>query len=558
MGDSFKARTLKRKNVKGLALNSAGPKAGSKSSDGDAQMPGAIGNSDSNRTDTLEIGLEFKLDLRSEDLVVLKELGAGNGGTVSKVMHASTKVIMARKIIRVDAKENVRKQIVRELQVGHDCNSPYIVTFYGAFQNEARDIVLCMEYMDCGSLDRISKDFGPVRVDVLGKIAEYVLGGLVYLYETHRIMHRDIKPSNVLINSRGNIKLCDFGVATETVNSIADTFVGTSTYMAPERIQGGAYTVRSDVWSVGLTIMELAVGRFPFDATDSAAGDRASAGPMGILDLLQQIVHEPAPKLPKSDAFPPILDDFVAKCLLKKPEERPTPRELYDKDAFLQAAKRTPVNLREWAISMMEQHNRKSYLAPPAPKAITRDGSRDSISHSRNAETSPRPRFTPTSGEIPLNIAREPNSNSSSSGGARMYSDPMSAIEPSSTMGFEHLSLGSATHHHPDYNHTHNPAHNPLQHLTSNGTSNSSAKSNNNNNNGHPHSHSTRQYPSHPHIDTSVPQYASPMSASAATTRAAIQSATLPSRPAPPPSGPLPAPPGSAGSGGWRTHSHRV
>lgn len=179
------------------------------------------------------------------------------------------------------------------------------------------------------SLDSVSKDFGPVRVDVLGKITESVLGGLVYLYETHRIMHRDIKPSNVLLNSRGNIKLCDFGVATETVNSIADTFVGTSTYMAPERIQGGAYTVRSDVWSVGLTVMELAVGRFPFDASDSAAGNRASAGPMGILDLLQQIVHEPAPKLPKSDAFPPILHEFVAKCLLKKPDERPTPRELY-------------------------------------------------------------------------------------------------------------------------------------------------------------------------------------------------------------------------------------
>jgi serine/threonine protein kinase len=143
-------------------------------------------------------------------------------------------------------------------------------------------------------------------------------------------MHRDIKPSNVVVNSRGQIKLCDFGVASETaVNSIADTFVGTSTYMAPERIQGGAYTVRSDVWSVGLTVMELAVGRFPFDTSDSAAGDRASAGPMGILDLLQQIVHESAPKLPKSDAFPPILHDFVGKCLLKKPEERPTPRELY-------------------------------------------------------------------------------------------------------------------------------------------------------------------------------------------------------------------------------------
>jgi mitogen-activated protein kinase kinase len=148
MSDAFKARTLKRKNVKGLAL-SAPPKA-PEPSEGDAQIPGGVGNQESERTDTLEIGLEFKLDLRSEDLVVLKELGAGNGGTVSKVMHATTKVVMARKIIRVDAKENVRKQIVRELQVGHDCNSPYVITFYGAFQNEARDIVLCMEYMDCG------------------------------------------------------------------------------------------------------------------------------------------------------------------------------------------------------------------------------------------------------------------------------------------------------------------------------------------------------------------------------------------------------------------------
>lgn len=187
------------------------------------------------------------------------------------------------------------------------------------------------------SLDRISKDFGPIRVDVLGKITESVLAGLVYLYEAHRIMHRDIKPSNILLNTRGNIKLCDFGVATETVNSIADTFVGTSTYMAPERIQGGAYTVRSDVWSVGLTVMELAVGRFPFNNSSSgsdnnnynAAGMGGGGGPMGILDLLQQIVHEPAPKLPRSDAFPKILHEFVAKCLLKKPQERPTPRELF-------------------------------------------------------------------------------------------------------------------------------------------------------------------------------------------------------------------------------------
>ncbi|KAL4924689.1 MAP kinase kinase Ste7 [Aspergillus undulatus] len=446
MADQFKARTLKRKNVKGLALNAA-PKPESKPSEGDAQVPGVVGNSESTRTDTLEIGLEFRLDLRSEDLVTLKELGAGNGGTVSKVMHASTKVVMARKIIRVDAKEKVRKQILRELQVGHDCNSPNIVTFYGAFQNEARDIVLCMEYMDCGSLDRISKDFGPIRVDVLGKITESVLAGLVYLYEAHRIMHRDIKPSNVLVNSRGNIKLCDFGVATETVNSIADTFVGTSTYMAPERIQGGAYTVRSDVWSVGLTVMELAVGRFPFDASDSAAGDRASAGPMGILDLLQQIVHEPAPKLPRSDAFPPVLHEFVAKCLLKKSEERPTPLELYEKDAFLQAAKRTPVDLQEWAISMMERSNRKSYLAPPAPKSLKESKESSSPAKTPSPVHAQRHAASKSSrsgtGEIPLNVVHDipPHHRGHVSTNSGHYSSRSTRSPPPTSL--EHLSLES-------------------------------------------------------------------------------------------------------------------
>ena len=140
-------------------------------------------------------------------------------------------------------------------------------------------------------------------------------------------MHRDLKPSNILVNSRGQIKLCDFGVSSELDGSIAETFVGTGTYMAPERIQGSPYTVKSDVWSVGLSIMELAIGKFPFGG--GSGDDDEAGGPQGILDLLQQIVLEPAPKLPKSDAFPSILEDMIAKCLMKDPKERPTPKELY-------------------------------------------------------------------------------------------------------------------------------------------------------------------------------------------------------------------------------------
>lgn len=254
-------------------------------------------------------------------------------------------------------------------------------------------------------------------MDVLGKIAEAVLGGLKYLYSVHRIMHRDIKPSNVLVNSKGQIKLCDFGVSSELENSVADTFVGTGTYMAPERIQGSPYTVKSDVWSVGLTLMELAIGKFPFSIESEDGDDEETAGPQGILDLLQQIVLEPAPKLPKSDAFPLILEEVIAKCMMKNPDERPTPQELYDHDPFLQAAKRTPVDLEAWAVSMMERHSRKSHLAPqlsPATLAMLRGEDTPSQSSSMSSSLNGR---TPTTGEIPISSA----SSTNSAGSARPF-----------------------------------------------------------------------------------------------------------------------------------------
>ncbi|KAB2578801.1 hypothetical protein BFW01_g9595 [Lasiodiplodia theobromae] len=395
MADSqFKVRTMKRKNVKGLALNAPQPRAAQ--SGADAQLPGSR-RDDDRAAGQLEIGVEFRLDLRAEDLIVIRELGHGNGGTVSKVQHAATKAIMARKIIHVEAKNEVRKRIVRELRIMHDCACPYIVSFYGAFQNESGDVVMCMEYMDCGSLDGISKNFGPVRVDVLGKIAEAVLGGLSYLYKQHRIMHRDMKPSNILVNSRGQIKICDFGVSSELEGSVAETFVGTGTYMAPERIQGAKYTVKSDVWSVGLTLMELAIGKFPFNSD----ADDETGGPQGILDLLQQIVLEPAPKLPKSDAFPSILEEMIARCLMKNPDERPTPWDLYETDPFLLAAKRTPVDLEAWAVSMMERQNRKSHLQPTPASAKMREQLRASPSHSPTPSSASNGRHTPTSSHTP-------------------------------------------------------------------------------------------------------------------------------------------------------------
>ncbi|KAH9891671.1 kinase [Cubamyces lactineus] len=334
----------------------------------------------------LDLNSENKYhDLRNEDLKDLRELGQGNGGSVKKVEHLPTGTIMAKKIVLIDAKPSVRKQILRELQIMHDCHSDYIISFYGAFISDP-NICICMEYMDKGSLDGIYKKIGPIDIDVVGKVALAVLEGLTYLYDVHRIIHRDIKPSNILFNSKGQIKICDFGVSGELINSIADTFVGTSTYMSPERIQGAQYTVKSDVWSLGISLIELALGRFPFADSESDDSDlsdfegtlspsrpnplslqkakeqrdkkkkRKSKGvslqgggmTMSILELLQHIVNEPAPRLTPEGRFPKEAEDFVDSCLLKDPDARKTPKDLL-KHPWIEHARTSTFDLEAWA-----------------------------------------------------------------------------------------------------------------------------------------------------------------------------------------------------------------
>lgn len=140
--------------------------------------------------------------------------------------------------------------------------------------------------------------------------------------------------------------------------------------MSPERIKGAKYSVKSDVWSLGLSLLELAIGRFPFDADGTSAGTRASAGPMGILDLLQKIVNEPAPKLPKNKAFPPSLEKMIEHCLIKDPEKRPSPQELLE-ESFMRAAKSTNVDLEAWAHTILDKPlnrpSRTSQMISPAP-----------------------------------------------------------------------------------------------------------------------------------------------------------------------------------------------
>lgn len=335
------ARTLARRNFKKLSLppktedqHDSPAKSESNDIDNDKDIVKQLAS--------LKLGVEFNLNLREEDFQKICDLGSGNGGVVSKVLHVPTKTLMAKKIVKLETRPAIRKQIMRELHIMHDCDSDNIVSYYGGYATES-SVIMCMEYMDCGSLDRISKKVGPISEQIIGKITEAVLNGLVYLYNEHRIIHRDVKPSNVLVNSKGEIKLCDFGVSGELINSIADTFVGTSTYMSPERIQGAPYSVKSDVWSLGITVLELAIGRAPFDTNEKLNGGNF----VGILDVLQRIVNEDPPQLPEDQDFSSNFRKFVTKCLFKE-EQRPSPQELLN-DAFFLTAKQSIVDVQSWA-----------------------------------------------------------------------------------------------------------------------------------------------------------------------------------------------------------------
>ncbi|KAL2914403.1 MAP kinase kinase Wis1 [Polyrhizophydium stewartii] len=256
-------------------------------------------------------GTSYKISM--DELELVRILGRGQYGVVQLVTHKPTNVRMAMKEIRLELDETKMNHIVMELQVLNSSHNPHIIDFYGAFFIESC-VYMCMEYMDGGSLDRLNA--GGIPEPILSKIALSVIKGLHFLKTELLVIHRDVKPTNILINTAGQIKLCDFGVSGQLVQSLAKTNIGCQSYMAPERIatrNAGVYTARSDVWSVGISIVELGTGFYPFpgDAYDS------------VFAQLNAIVSAEPPRLP-DDKFSDEARDFVAKCLVKDPNARPT------------------------------------------------------------------------------------------------------------------------------------------------------------------------------------------------------------------------------------------
>ncbi|XP_066560511.1 dual specificity mitogen-activated protein kinase kinase 6 isoform X1 [Amia ocellicauda] len=261
--------------------------------------------------------------VKADDLEQIGELGRGAYGVVDKMRHVPSGLIMAVKRIRATVNTQEQKRLLMDLDISMrtvDCF--YTVTFYGALFREG-DVWICMELMDT-SLDKFYKQViekgMTIPEDILGKITVSIVKALEHLHSNLSVIHRDVKPSNVLINTQGQVKMCDFGISGYLVDSVAKTMdAGCKPYMAPERInpelnQKG-YNVKSDIWSLGITMIELAILRFPYDSWGTP------------FQQLKQVVEEPSPQLP-ADRFSQEFVDFASQCLKKNSKERPTYTEL--------------------------------------------------------------------------------------------------------------------------------------------------------------------------------------------------------------------------------------
>jgi hypothetical protein len=257
-------------------------------------------------------------------LDLLEIIGTGNSGVIRRCRNRQTQQILAVKIISLDFKKDEKKhEIVTELNALNTLQSDYIVQLHGAYLHE-NSVHICTEYMDRGSLEQYIGILVPENV--LIHITLAMIQGLMYMW-SRKIMHRDIKPSNVLVNSLGSIKLCDFGVSRvlETIGQKLATFIGTHKYMAPERVISDEYSIPSEIWSLGMTILEIGLGRYPFQT--ETLGPPLAVRP---IELVQCIVYETPPALSPNRGYSSEFASLIQRCLSKNSADRPLPMNFFE------------------------------------------------------------------------------------------------------------------------------------------------------------------------------------------------------------------------------------
>lgn len=201
-------------------------------------------------------------------------LGQGAFSKVHKGMWKSkdddrgTIPVAVKQCCILESSPQRRAMLLTELKALCKVDCDCLVKFEGAFlQNDT--VVLVMEYMDRGSLEQLLHAKPPIlSTNFMAATAFQMLWGLSYLHH-ERVIHRDIKPGNVLLHSDGYVKLCDFGMATMSDQTLNTTMVGTTRYCAPERLRAKSYSRPSDIWSFGLVILELLTRQIPWSEADS-------------------------------------------------------------------------------------------------------------------------------------------------------------------------------------------------------------------------------------------------------------------------------------------------
>jgi len=283
-----------------------------------------------------------RLDPRDIEMERDGHLGAGASGVVEAGVHKHLGLRVAVKTVKIDNKEK-RQLMLHEIKgLISAAGCPYLVQWYAGFVAKDTGLVkVVMEFMDRGSLADMRRRLGGQGVppEHLSCIAGQIIRGLQHL-QVRRMLHRDVKPENVLHNSAGHVKLTDFGISKDLNSTVgvAATFVGTATYMSPERANGKDYSYRSDVWSAGMVVYEVATGRYPF-ATKS------------FLELYDCLCSKPAPRLDTAE-FPPALCDFVAQCLTKEEAHRPDAETLLGHEVVAGLCDEQVAALAQWLTAL--------------------------------------------------------------------------------------------------------------------------------------------------------------------------------------------------------------
>uniref|UniRef100_A0A803TQL7 non-specific serine/threonine protein kinase n=1 Tax=Anolis carolinensis TaxID=28377 RepID=A0A803TQL7_ANOCA len=253
-------------------------------------------------------------------------VGNGTYGQVYKGRHVKTGQLAAIKVMDVtgDEEEEIKQEINMLKKYSHHRN---IATYYGAFIKKNPpgmddQLWLVMEFCGAGSVTDLIKNTkgNTLKEEWIAYICREILRGLSHLHQ-HKVIHRDIKGQNVLLTENAEVKLVDFGVSAQLDRTVGrrNTFIGTPYWMAPEVIAcdenpDATYDFKSDLWSLGITAIEMAEGAPPL----------CDMHPMRALFL---IPRNPAPRL-KSKKWSKKFQSFIESCLVKNHGQRPTTEQL--------------------------------------------------------------------------------------------------------------------------------------------------------------------------------------------------------------------------------------